>query len=364
LTTTVYATLIINYYNQSIVNSQSDVPNKSGQALGTSTNMNKQLLPLILIITALLVGCTPKQEVESVSLQLSWIHEYSSSMFPAADAEGFFADNFIDVNVIEGGFGENGFVDSVATVVDGTSEFGVTDGFRLLEARNQGHPLVAIASVLQRSPNAIISLTDQNIIRPQDLVGHSVLVADGGANLLFAALLESQGVNPDDIEIVSRTEFGVEPVLNGNADSVMGWIINESVLIEEAGATPNNILFSDYGIDNYNFVLFTTEDMIANRPETVQHMVTGLLQGVQFVVSNPEKAIEHTLAIAPELNAEDQLRRLQAAIPLLNVPGVPIGSMDPEIWEFTADLLKTQGAIDEDFDVTQAYTLQFVTSGE
>src|SRR5215207_4541456 len=214
--------------------------------------MKKTLLATLLIITTLFVGCIPKPEVENVSLQLSWIHEYSSSMFPSAAAEGFFAENYIDVNVIEGGFGENGFIDSVATVVDGTSEFGVTDGFRLIEARNQGHPLVAIASLLPRSPNAIISLADQNIIRPQDLVGHSVLVADGGANLLFAALLKSQGVNPADVEIVPRTEFGVEPVLNGDADAVMGWIINESILIEEAGATPSNILFSDYGIDNYN----------------------------------------------------------------------------------------------------------------
>jgi ABC-type nitrate/sulfonate/bicarbonate transport system substrate-binding protein len=324
--------------------------------------MKKTLLATILIIFTLLVGCTPKPEVESVSLQLSWIYEYSSSMFPAADAEGFFAANGLDVTVIEGGFNESGFIDSVATVVDGTAEFGVADGFRLVEARNQGHPLVAIASLLPRSPNAIISLESQNIVRPQDLVGHSVLVADSGANLLFAALLESQDIDPTTIEIVPRTEFGVEPLLNSEADALMGWIINESIQLEQAGATPSNLLFSDYGIDNYNFVLFTTEDMIANRPETVQHMVTGLIKGVEFVVSNPEKAIEHTLVVAPELNAEDQLRHLQAAIPLLNVPGIAIGSMDPEIWEFTADLLKAQGAIDEDFDVTTVYNLDFVSS--
>lgn len=324
---------------------------------------NKTLVALI-ILCIMLVGCSPTPETESVSLQLSWIHEYSSSMFPAADAEGFFKNNYLDVTVIEGGFGENGFIDSVATVVNGEAEFGVSDGFRLVEARNHGDPVVAIASVLPRSPNAIISLADKNIIRPADLVGHSVLVADGGANLLFTALLESQGVNPDDVEIVSRTEFGVEPLLNGQADALMGWIINESILLEEAGATPNNILFSDYGIDNYNFVLFTTEDMITNRPETVRHLVNGLLQGVEFVVSNPEKAIEHTLAVAPELNAESQLRHLQAAIPLMNVPGIPIGSMDPEIWEFTAELLKAQGVIADDFDVTTAYTLEFVSGRE
>ena len=324
---------------------------------------------LVLLLT-LLVGCNsqpepePTPEPEAVTLQLSWIHEYSSSMFPAAEREGFFANNGIEMTVLEGGFGANGFIDSVATVVDGTAQFGVTDGLRLIEARAAGHPLVAIANVMQRSPNAIISLQEEGLVRPQDMEGHSILVADGGANLLFNTLLESQNIDGSSLTTVSRTEFGIDPLLNGEADALMGWIINESVSIEEAGHTPSNILFSDYGIENYNFVLFTTEDMIANRPETVQHVVTGLLQGVQFVISNPEKAIEDVLVFNEELDAESQLRRLQAAIPLMNVPGIPIGSMNPEIWNFMANLLLEQGTIDESFDVSTAYTLDFLNNQE
>jgi NitT/TauT family transport system substrate-binding protein len=171
-------------------------------------------------------------------------------------------------------------------------------------------------------------------------------------------------VDNENLTVVSRTEFGVEPLLNNEADALMGWIINESVAIEEAGETPNNILFSDYGIDNYNFVIFTTEDMIANRPDTVRNLVTALLQGVEFVVSNPEKAIEHTLEFNSELDSDAQLRRLQAAIPLMNVPGVEIGSMDPEIWIFMADLLKAQGTIDDSFDISAAYTLDFLDDSD
>jgi NitT/TauT family transport system substrate-binding protein len=161
-----------------------------------------------------------------------------------------------------------------------------------------------------------------------------------------------------------RTSFGVDPLLNDEADALMGWIINESVLLEEAGETPNNILFSDYGIENYNFVLFTTEDMIANRPATVQNMVTGLLQGVEFVISNPEKAIEYTLEYNSELDSDAQLRRLQATIPLMNVPGITVGHMAPEIWQFMAELLQEQGIVDETFDVSAVYTLDFLGNQE
>jgi NitT/TauT family transport system substrate-binding protein len=330
---------------------------------------NYYLIGLILML-ALLVSCNsqpdpePTPEPEAVSLQLSWIHEYSSSMFPSADKEGFFAANGVDVTVIEGGFGANGFIDSVATVVDGTAEFGVTDGLRLIEARAEGHPLVAIANVMQRSPNAVISLEDAGIVRPEDLRGKRILVADGGANLLFSTLLESQSIDLSEVTIVPRTVFGIDPLLNGEADALMGWIINESVSIEEAGQTPSNILFTDYGIENYNFVLFTTEDMIANHPETVQGLVTGLLEGVQFVISNPETAIQHVLEFNSEVDEDAQLRRLQTAIPLMNVPGVPLGSMTPEIWNFMAQLLIEQGTIDESFDVSQAYTLDFLDNQE
>jgi ABC-type nitrate/sulfonate/bicarbonate transport system substrate-binding protein len=102
--------------------------------------------------------------------------------------------------------------------------------------------------------------------------------------------------------------------------------------------------------------------MIENNPDVVQRLMDSIVAGVEFTISNPQKAIEHTLSFNEELVEEQQLRRLEATIPLMNVPDTEIGSMSPEIWQFTYDLLAGQGIVDETFDVTEVYTQAFENS--
>jgi hypothetical protein len=46
--------------------------------------------------------------------------------------------------------------------------------------------------------------------------------------------------------------------------------------------------------------------------------------------------------------------------PLINPAGGTLGGLDPEIFQLNYDLLLKGGVIAQPFDVTQAYTLDFV----
>jgi NitT/TauT family transport system substrate-binding protein len=230
----------------------------------------------------------------------------------------------------------------------------------MISARARGLPVVGVASIMPRSPQAIISLAETGIARPQDLAGHKIAVALGGADLTLDNLLQSQGVNRDDVEIVERTFFGVEPLVNGEVDGFVGWIINEGVALEEQGQEPQYIFMSDYGVDTYEFVVFTTDTIVAEKPELVQGVVNAILKGVQDTIDDPAAAIEHTLTYDETLVKEDQLRRLEATIPLINVPGIAPGSMDERVWQFTYDLLDGQGMLEGSFELGDVYTLAFI----
>jgi NitT/TauT family transport system substrate-binding protein len=235
------------------------------------------------------------EPVASVSIQMAWTHEYSVAGLYAAAENGHYADRNLEVTLVEGGFGENGYIEPIEVVVNGTYDFGMSGAEALIRARAEGKPVVAIATIMQRSPNAIISLVDANILRPQDLSDHTVLVADGGALGLYNALLSSQNVPADSVNTQPRTEFGVSPLLDGDADALMGWVINEGVQIQEAGQTPNYILLSDYGIDTYNLVLFTTETTIQERPQIVEALLSATLEGYQDAIANPSQAAEYVV---------------------------------------------------------------------
>jgi NitT/TauT family transport system substrate-binding protein len=313
-----------------------------------------------LLITACSGQATNQAEPVEVSIQLSWIHEYSSSGFHAAEKNNHYAEQNLKVTLAEGGFNENGYIDPIKLVVDGEFDFGLANASQLILSRSQGQPVMAIAAVLQRSPMAIVSLADSGINRPQDLPGKTVSVTEGGAMQSYMAMLNSQDIDPESVTTVPRTSFGVDPLLNGEVDALTGWIINEGVQIEEAGSEPAFLLLSDYGVETYDIVIFTTEEKVKNEPELVERFLRATLAGIRDTITDPEQAIEFTLSYNPQLDRDQQLRRLRATIPLINIPGQNPGQMQAAVWESTRQVLLEQGGMPEAIDLNTVYTTAFL----
>lgn len=332
------------------------------------TRANTFGLTLLLLVGVLLAGCggapaaptTTSVAPAAVSLQLSWTHEYSSAMFYAAEKNGHFAAQNLQVSLVEGGFNDQGYIQPIDEVVAGSSTFGLASATSLIEARAQGKPVVAIASVLQRSPLAIISLADRGIARPGDLIGRSVSVADGGALQMYHSILSSQGIDLAQVEVISRTSFGIDPLLSGEIDSLVAWVINEGVQVREAGREPTFILASDYGVDTYDFVIFTTEQVINERPAEVERFLRAVLQGIEDVIADPAQGAAYAVAYNPKLDQAGQEQRLNATIPLINPPGTRLGEMRPDIWEFTQQMMIGEGSLERPIDLNTVYTMAFL----
>jgi len=321
---------------------------------------------LVMAFAIIAAGCgtttsTPTpQAAAPIDVQLSWTHEYSLSAFYTAELNKHFAEENLAVTLKPGGFVEGAYIEPIDQVVSGESDFGTIGGTSILEARAAGKPVVAIASLMQRGPIAVISLKETGIETPADLVGKTVTVAEGGSSILLNTLLASQGIDKSQINIVPRTDFGVDPLVNGDVDALVGWVINEGVQVQEAGFEPSFLLMSDYGIPDYNFLIFTTEDMIANNPDTVQRFVKAMIDGMADAVNNPEQAIDYTLQYNAELDRDQQLRRLQASIPLIRPAGVQVGTMEMSVWEGIQSVMLDSGLLAEAVDLTKAFDISFV----
>jgi NitT/TauT family transport system substrate-binding protein len=294
------------------------------------------------------------------SIQLAWTHEYSSASFYAAEKNGHFAAQNLDVRLDEGGFASKGYIEPISQVVNGTVDFGVTGAAAIIQARAEGKPVVAIATSLQRSPLAILSLKKSNIHRPQDLIGQRVAVADGGSAQLFHLLLNSQHIDPAALTIVPRVSYGIDPLVNGEVDAMVAWVINEGVQLNEAGINPNVMMMSDYGVDSYEMVLFTSEKMIAEHPDTVKGVVQAMVQGTRDVVDNPNQAASLVLSYNGKLDLDGQRRRIQATLPPLNPPGAQLGMMQPAIWKLTYEMMLDQKVLTQPIDLDRTATSKFL----
>lgn len=300
------------------------------------------------------------QAVLSTSVQLGWIHNYSTANFYTAEKNGHYAAQKLSVELIEGGFGEAGYIDPIEEVVTGKADFGLSNAYSVVEARAEGKPLIAVAAIFQRNPAAIFSLKSSNIQRPKDLAGRRVLVNSSTNSL--EKMLKLHNVDPNSLEFAQRSGYGVEELINGEADAMLTWVINEGVMLDEAGVEYNTMLLSDYGIYEYETVLFTSEELIKNNPELVQRFVSATLQGVQDVIDKPSEAVDYVIEYGEELEYASEHRRIQALLPILKQPNASLGQIDHEIWMLMLEALQGRGVQASAQDVEASYTNQFLAA--
>jgi ABC-type nitrate/sulfonate/bicarbonate transport system substrate-binding protein len=327
---------------------------------------------LLVLTVVLTIGCnsasqaapaTPKVQT---SIQFSWLHTIEFVGFYEAIRQNYYADAGLEVRLDGGGFDADGnYIDPVKQVMEGKSDFGITGADVLLAARAQGQPIVAVAAIYQRSPVVLISLPEKNVIRPQDLIGKRVDTEPGTTvDVAYRALLASQNIDRAQIIETPRTDFTVAPLFNNSTDVLSGFITNDGVQAQQRREDVKFILMSDYGIDIYSNVIFTTEDMINNKPDLVKDFVAATVKGMQWAVNNPEQAAENVLtqygdSMEPDIK-NTQLAGLLISIPLLNPAGSRPGMMTPDNWELAHQFLLDQEILQEPLDIETAYNLTFV----
>ncbi|MBP8974376.1 MAG: ABC transporter substrate-binding protein [Anaerolineae bacterium] len=316
-------------------------------------------------------GAQQPASLTQTSIQFSWVHNVEFIGFYAAEQQGYYRDAGLEVRLDGGGFDENGaFIDPVQAVLDGKADFGVTGAHVLLTKRAEGAPIVAIGAIYQRSPVVLIALSESGIARPQDLIGRRVSTqpTNTTVGLAYEALLAAQGIDRAQIQETMRTDFTSNPLFTGEAEVLAGFVTTEGVQVRQRDPEANFIMVSDYGIDIYSNVIFTTADLIASQPDMARAFLQATLKGTQWAVEQPDQAVEDFLkSTYGQPYAEDRqvhLLGMQLSIPLLVPAGGQPGMMDKENWAFTHQTLLDLGLLAAPLDVEAAYTLDFLSAQE
>ena len=339
------------------------------------------LLLLIAVLVGALAACGDDDKpaageaqqpasLAQTSIQFSWVHNVEFIGFYAAEQQGYYRDAGLEVRLDGGGFDESGaFIDPVQAVLDGKADFGVTGAHVLLAKRAEGAPIVAIGTIYQRSPVVLIALAESGIIRPQDLIGRRVSTqpANATVGLAYEALLAAQGIDRTQIDETLRTDFTSNPLFTGEAEVLAGFVTTEGVQVRQRDAGARFIMVSDYGIEIYSNVIFTTEELVASKPDLVRSFVQATLQGTQWAVEQPDEAVDDFLKTYGQPYAGDRevhLLGMQSSIPLLVPAGGQPGMMKAEDWTFTHQTLLDLGLLTAPLDVEAAYTLDFLGARE
>lgn len=316
-------------------------------------------LVLFLVVVSL-AACggqaTPTGPV-TVTLRLPWIVNSQFAGPYAALDQGFFADEGLDVEIRPGGFDVN----SITLVAAGEDTFGLHDMGSLLLARSEGVPLVSAATFFQKHPGAVMALADSGITTLQDFAGKTMGFQEGGPWMLTKAMLVKNGVDPASMKQIT-IGYDLTPIFNGDVDLTTVYATNEPLLAKAQGFETVVFLPYDYGIETSSEALFTTDDYRKANPEVVCAMVRAIRKGWDWAIANPDKAVDIVMAAGGEgLNREAEVGQFNAQLNHLITPDTDahgLGYMTEARWQTAEDVLREQGALDTDVDVTQVFTTE------
>jgi PAS domain S-box-containing protein len=298
-----------------------------------------------LALLSLLLLSLSAAGADKVRLQLKWQHQFQFAGYYAAQAQGYYRNAGLEVEILPATPGE----DPVRQVLEGKAEFGVgsTD---LLLLRDQGLPLVVLAVIFQHSPLALMTLKGDGIQTIHDLAGRKIMIERGAAEL--HGYLRREGIAADKFTLVPHT-FDVQALLAGAVDAMSVYVTDEPFTLKEAGR--DYLLYSPraVGIDFYGDNLFTTEDLLRRKPELVKRFREASLKGWEYAMQHQGEVAQLIYDRYSQRHSLEHLRfEARQMEPLLQTALIEVGHMNPGRWRNIAEVYAELGMLRRDFDLT------------
>lgn len=259
--------------------------------------------------------------------------------------QGFFEERGLDVTIETGGGGAT----TVPRVVSGELDFAFGNVASLLIAREQGLPLTVVANGMtttgdaETDYSALVVPADSDITGPADLDGATVAI-DNLNNIGDTSVRNSvrvAGGDPTDLDFIELAFPDMPGALdNGQVDAA--WVVEPFLTVAlEQGATEIAGNFVDLHPELSIATYFTSDELIADDPETVDAFTEAMNESLDYAEANREETTQ-TLTTYTEIDPAlfDQLRW----------PRFP-AEIDRDALATLAELMVTDGIIDADPDL-------------
>jgi len=286
-------------------------------------------------------------QVDQVSLQLQWFIQAQFAGYFAAQEKGFYADQCLEVTIVEGG------VDIVPQqqLADGAVDFALAWVPKALASREAGADIVNIAQVFQRSGTLQVSFVEAGITSPADFAGKKIGNWGFGNEYEIFAALAKVGLDPaSDVELVQQ-QFDMAALLAGDIDAAEAMTYNEYAQVLEAVNPDTGELYqpSDFNVVSYEEEgVGMLQDAIwadgerlgsddAYRDIAVR-FVTASLQGWAYCRDNVEECRDIVVAKGSKLGNSHQLWQMNEINKLIWPAENGVGYIDQAAWDRTVEI--------------------------
>jgi len=282
-----------------------------------------------------------------VSFRLDWKAGGQHAPFYLGKARGFYAAEGIDLAIIGG----SGSSDSVKQLGAGAVDLALVDALVMVQAAEQGVPIKSFAVYYQRTPIVMLSPKAKPLTDPKQLLA-GAKIGSKRASATYQGLTALLAVNNIDIKKVNLVDigFGVQPLLVGQVDALMGFTMNEVIEAESAGMAVTELSIADYGVNAYGLTLASNEKFLRSSPEVVRAFMRATRRAVEASASDSAGAIQAVAAAASETDSTREAKVLAKTLPFWSAKGVPVsafGAQTLQGWQQTVETAQRVGLVEK-----------------
>lgn len=306
----------------------------------------------ILIVVSIFLGCNVKDDTyhtgpidndpnarTDVKLALNWFPEAEHGGFYAAQLNGYFAEEGLNVEILPGGPGSP----VIQQVARGSVEFGVATADQVPLGRAQGANVVATFAAIDQSPRCFLVHEESGIKSLEELKGVTLAMNSGRA---FSEYLVKH-VPLTDVRVVPY-DGSVAAFLRDKNFAQQAYEFSEPFLAKEQGANVRVLPIREIGYNPYASILITSDKLNKENPELVEKMTRACRKGWQDYLKNPQQANKHLESLNPELSPGVLEFGVKAIVPLTNVEDESFGQMTAERWKTLVEQLVEIGLLEKD----------------
>lgn len=323
-------------------------------------HMNTQRKPLTILasglaVTALaLAGCggdsgdgsAAADELTPVKLQLQWFAQAQFAGYYAALDQGFFEEEGLDVEILEGG------ADIVPqdVLASGDADYAISWVPKVLGSIEQGAAITNVAQIFERSATLQVAMADAGIDGPEDLAGKKVGSWGYGNEWELFAGMQQAGVEIDDIELIQQA-FDMNGFLAGDIDAAQAMTYNEYAQVLETENPDTGELYQpeDLTVIDWNEegtamlqdAIWADTQRLEDDEEyqkTTVAFIKAAIKGWAYAKDNPEEAAEIVTGAGSTLGTSHQLWMTNETSKLIWPSTNGVGLIDQAAWEQTVDI--------------------------
>jgi NitT/TauT family transport system substrate-binding protein len=284
-------------------------------------------------------------DLTPVSLQLQWVAQGQFAGYYAALDQGYYADEGLEVTIVEGG------PDIVPqdALAAGDVDYAISWVPKVLGAIEQGADITDVAQIFERSATTQISFKDKGITTPEDLAGTNVGSWGYGNEWELFAGMQQAGVGLKDIKLVQQA-FDMNGFLSGDIDAAQAMTYNEYAQVLETVNPDTGELYQpdELNVIDWNEVgtamlqdaIWASTERLADDAYAEQTVafVKASIKGWVYARDNPQEAADIVTAAGSQLGTSHQLWMVNEVNKLLWPSGAGVGLIDAEAWDRTVDI--------------------------